>query len=361
MTALRLKPSAPARCGGAALVIVMVLVLAMAVMAGTFAYSMKVETRLAVNTRSGADLEWLGRSGVEMAKWVLQQQRGIPGEGMYDGLNQFWAGGVGPMESVDNPYTALDMNHVRIGDGTLSIAIVDLDRKINLNGAPEPVLELAFQLLGAGAGDAGLIASAVLDWRDRDDLEHAKGGAEKSYYAGLNPPYVPKNGPFDDVSELLKIRGVTPALYWGARVGGRVPASVRDRQSRQPVSLIPEDYSGAGLVDVFTAISGGRVNVNTAPLAVLRILLGGDQVLPQQIIQRRAGPDGIEGTADDQPFRNPAEIPGGGIAGPGLFSVQSTTFEVHVEATLGSARKRFVGVIRRGAGREGQLMLFHPE
>jgi hypothetical protein len=28
---------------------------------------------------------------------------------------------------------------------------------------------------------------------------------------------------------------------------------------------------------------------------------------------------------------------------------------------LGSARKRFVGVLRRGAGRDGQLMLFHPE
>lgn len=361
MTLARLNPSRAPSLRAAALVIVMVLVLAMAVMAGTFAYSMKVETRLSVNTRSGADLEWLGRSGVELAKWVLQQQRGIPGEGMYDGLNQFWAGGMGPVESVDNPYNGLDLAQVRIGDGTISIEIIDLERKINLNSATEPVLELAFQLLGAGAGDAGLIASAVLDWRDRDDLEQAKGGAEKSFYAGLNPPYVPKNGPFDDTSELLKVRGVTPALYWGGRAGGRVPASVRDRHSRQPVSLIPEDQTGAGLVDVFTAISGGRVNVNTAPLVVLRILLGGDQSIPQQIIQRRAGPDGVEGTMDDQPFRNPAEIPGGGVVGGSLFAVQSTTFEVHVEATLGSARKRFVGVLRRSAGREGQLMLFHPE
>jgi general secretion pathway protein K len=343
------------------LVIVMVLVLAMAVMAGTFAYSMKVETRLAVNTRSGADLEWLGRSGIELARWVLQQQRGIPGEGMYDGLNQFWAGGVGPVESVDNPYSGVDLGQTRIGEGSVAVRIIDLDRKINLNTATQPVLEVAFQLLGAGAGDAGLIASAVLDWRDRDDLENAAGGAEKSYYGGLNPPYVPKNGPFDDISELLKVRGISPQLYWGARAGSRVPAATRDRHSRQPISLIPEDETGAGLVDVFTAISGGRVNVNTAPLPVLRILLGGDQTLAQQIVQRRAGPDGVEGTPDDQPFRNPAEIPGAGIVGGNAFTVQSTTFEIHVDASLGTAHKRFVGVFRRGVGREGVVMLFHPE
>ena len=82
MIATGMKPPIKPHASGAALVIVMVLVLAMAVMAGTFAYSMKVETRLAVNTRSGADLEWLGRSGIDLARGVLQQQRGIPGEGM---------------------------------------------------------------------------------------------------------------------------------------------------------------------------------------------------------------------------------------------------------------------------------------
>ena len=56
---------------GIALVIVMISILVLTVLAGGFAYSMKVETKLARNANSEADLEWLGRSGVEYARWVL--------------------------------------------------------------------------------------------------------------------------------------------------------------------------------------------------------------------------------------------------------------------------------------------------
>jgi len=342
----------------AALVIVMILVLAMAVMAGAFAYAMKVEARLASNTQSTPELEWYGRSGVEIARWILEAQRRIPGEGTYDGLNQFWAGGPGAFEAIDNPFVGMDLHLVPIGEGSISIQITDLERRINLNTATEPMLELALQVIGAGAGDAAMITSAIADWRDRDDLEHLKGGAEKSYYAGLTPPYVPKDGPFDDVSELLRVRGVYPSLYWGSRLNASRPIT-RDR--RQPISLIEADQTGAGLVDIFTAISANRVNVNTATPAVLRVLMGGDENLARQVVQRRAGPDGQDGTEDDQPFRSAAEIPSGGINQATLFTTQSATFEVRVEARIGSARKTFVGIVRRGAGREGQIMLFHPE
>lgn len=352
--------STPVRTArGAALVIVMVLVLAMAVMAGAFAYSMKVETRLAVNSQSSPELEWLGRSGVEIARWILSEQRKIPGEGTYDGLNQFWAGGPGPIDSVDNPFAGIDLANIPIGEGSVGIEIIDLERKININTATEPILELALQVLGVGAGDSALISAAIIDWRDRDDLEHVKGGAEKSYYAGLNPPYVPKDGPFDDISELLRVRGVGPDLYYGERNGG-APIQPADRR-RGPISLVAEDTTGSGLIDVFTAISMNRVNVNTAPLPVLRILMGGDENLARQIVERRDGQDGTPGTPDDQPFRNAAEIPGGGVNPVSLFTTQSATFEVHVEARIGSARKRFVGVLRRGAGNMNQMMLFHPE
>lgn len=343
----------------AALVIVMVLVLAMAVVAGAFAYAMKVETRLALNTRSGPELEWLGRSGIELAKWILQQQRSIPGEGTYDGLNQFWAGGPGALESIDNPYTGLDLQRVRIGDGEIALRIIDLERRINVNTAPEPVLELALQIIGTGAADASLIAAAIMDWRDRDDLESAKGGAEQAYYASLNPPYAPKNGPIDDLSELLRVRGISPALYWGSRNLGSYSSGRPRPKLGELVSNITPDATGSGCIDIFTPISSSRVNVNTAPAPVLRVLLGGDEALAQQIIERRAGPDGMDGTLDDTPFRNPAEIPGGGINQGNLFAVQSTVFEVHVEARLGSAKGHYVGILRRGAGRDS-VIVFHP-
>ena len=56
---------------GIALIIVMISVMVLTVLAAGFAYSMKVETKLARNANNEAELEWLGRSGVEYARWVL--------------------------------------------------------------------------------------------------------------------------------------------------------------------------------------------------------------------------------------------------------------------------------------------------
>jgi type II secretory pathway component PulK len=57
-------------------------------------------------------------------------------------------------------------------------------------------------------------ADAILDWIDSDDQPRPL-GAEYDYYAGLSPPYAPKNGPLDAIDELLMVRGVTPVLLFG--------------------------------------------------------------------------------------------------------------------------------------------------
>ena len=50
---------------------------------------------------------------------------------------------------------------------------------------------------------------------DPDELPRLK-GAESDYYLSLSPPYVSKNGPIDDLSELLLVQGITPEMYWGS-------------------------------------------------------------------------------------------------------------------------------------------------
>ncbi|MFO1021175.1 MAG: type II secretion system protein GspK [Planctomycetales bacterium] len=74
-----------------------------------------------------------------------------------------------------------------------------------------------------GAGQAALmklpemteeIADAILDWLDADSTprEH---GAEEDFYAGLNPPYPPRNGLPLSLEELLLVKGVTRELLYG--------------------------------------------------------------------------------------------------------------------------------------------------
>ncbi len=62
--------------------------------------------------------------------------------------------------------------------------------------------------------DIETIVDSILDWRDCDDEERLN-GAETKYYSGLARPYAAKNGFFDSPDELMRIKGVTPDIFFG--------------------------------------------------------------------------------------------------------------------------------------------------
>ena len=175
-----------------------------------------------------------------------------------------------------------------------------------------------------------------------------------------------KNGPIDDISELLLIRGVTEEMYWGPM--GRERAN-REFESPGfgPATLV-ESAGAVGLVDLFAPISAGTLNINTAPAGALQLIPGVDPSLAQSIVATRAGLDGVEGTEDDVPFRTPGElinVPGmipQFIQGlQGVLAVRSMTFEVVVEARIGEYKRRYVALLRRNASnpRDVQALYFH--
>ena len=360
-----------------ALLMVMLLIFAMAVIVTAFAYTMKIEGRLATRTQSESETEWMGRSGVEMAKWVLSLSRQIPGEQTYDGLNQFWAGGQGMTNMADNPFEGLSLQDVPLGDGTISIEILDAERHLNINSIATrnpQLLELILQLCGAGASDSVDIAAAIRDWIDPNDDAAMGGGAESEFYRMLNPPYIAKNGPIDDLSELLKIRGISPQLYWGPRgmgMGEMAAGSPLDSAGRRVSStFLGQGVAGSvGLADVFSAVSSGQLNINTAPYPVLVMACGGDENIARNILEQRAGPDGVDGTYDDMPARGPQDIarlqgvpalPNQGTP-LAVFSTVSSTFEVRVDVKLGALSRRYVAVLRRSSLREMPVLTFRRE
>jgi len=352
---------------GIALIIVMVSIIVLSVLAGGFAYSMKVETKLAQNTSYETELIWLGRSGVERARWVLGLQLAYGNE-PYDSLNQKWAGGPGSFTISNSPLAEIDLNQpIELGNGRItSIKIVDLERKANINLANDAMLQHALTLIGVDAVEASAIAGAILDWIDPDNATHA-GGAETDYYLGCTPPYVAKNGPIDDMAELLLIKGVTPEVFWGQLASER-PIPAFQAKDRMAVGLRPElsAYS-IGLVDLFTPISSGRININTAPAAVLQLISPLiDPLIAGEIIKLRAGPDGADGTEDDTPFRNPGEL----VNVPGLSrqavenimricDVRSRTFEVTVDVEVAGYKRQFKAVLGRNSPQDIQVLSFY--
>lgn len=338
---------------GIALVMVMMFIITLAILAGGFAYSMRIETRLARNTFMEPDLEWLGRSGVELAKFVIAQESDLPGQ-PYTALNQAWAGGIGITNEVFATITLQDMP---VGDGFVSVEIIDRERKVNINIVGREILEQALMLMQVDAGEFSTIIDSILDWRDPDE-DTLFSGAETDAYLPLG--YIAKNGPLGDISELLLIRGITREMFYGQSGMSRLRLH-RDSE----FGAFGYPY---GLEELFTTISMGRLNINTASAVVLQVLPGVDEALAQAIVQTRAGLDAYPGNEDDTPFQSPGELANVPGMFPELISaitplthVRSFVFEIHVTARVGKYIRRYKALIYRGNPRNIQTLMFSWE
>jgi general secretion pathway protein K len=338
---------------GIALIIVMLVIVVLSILAAGFAYSMKVETKLARNANNEAEMFTLAWSGVELARYTLAQKLNDPEQRNFDALNQRWAGGPG---GTNDPLAEIPLANVELGRGRITVQIEDRERQINLNLANREMLERALRLIGVESLEISTVVDSIEDWRDPNQNPQIN-GAESDYYLSLSPPYEAKDGPLDSLSELLMIRGVTPEMYWG-------PLRL-ERYAGAPEALRPvmQNSTGGrlyavGLVDLFNTSGRLQVNVNTASAAVLQLLPGLDEGLAHDIVQHRAGFDGVEGTEDDLPFHTPGEL----INVPGMqpqfvqalqrtCAVVSFTFEVRVVVDLDQYQRTFVALLSRAPGR----------
>lgn len=170
----------------------------------------------------------------------------------------------------------------------------------------------------------------------------------------------------DDISELRLVKGVTPELYRGG-------SPVTDGNYSGPVFQHklgfgsapgqPPDYP-FGLRDVFTALSGGRINVNTANANVLQLIPGVDANVAADIIKFRSGPDGVDGTEDDTPFLNPGQLQAVGVPPQALAQinqlcdVRSRVFRVTITACIGSDQRTYIALLFRNSPLDIQTVGF---
>jgi len=364
-----MKISIRPRSAGIALLIVMCAIFVLSILAAGLAYSMKVESKLAMSADTNQRLVWLGRSGVELARWVLALEATTQ---PYDSLNQIWAGGTGSMGETNSALAGISLSNYQIGDGTVSLKIVDGERFGNINAANTPLLTAALMLMGVDAGQISVVSDSIQDWVQPGDAPRIA-GAKDEYYQGLNPPYYCKSAPADDMSELLLVKGIWdhPEIYWGGAATNHPGPSFQHHLGFGNAGENP-NYP-FGLVDLFTPFSTGRININTADRNVLQMLLmtsGMDQdtagVNADNILKFRAGPDGVDGDSDDTPFANVSQLTAAGVnpAAIGqlgrLCDVRSATFKVTVTAQIGIYKRDFNAILYRPPGsRDVEVVRFY--
>jgi hypothetical protein len=128
---------------------------------------------------------------------------------------------------------------------------------------------------------------------------------------------------------------------------------------QEPTPFQPMDRSGrpilgyaAGLMELFTPISAGKVNINTASPLVLQMIPGIDETTAACILRQR----------EEMPFNSVGElatcVPQAMRRVQELCTVRSFTFEVQVDATIGGARRTFHAILGRNQ-REVQVLSFY--
>jgi type II secretory pathway component PulK len=346
-----MKISTRHKSAGIALLIVMCAIFVLSILAAGLAFSMKVESKLAVSADTNQRLVWLGRSGVEYCRWVLAQEK-CP----YNSRNQQWAGGPG--SECDNTNMAF-ANPVELGDGSFTWKITDLERYANINGNNAPLITPALTLMGVDASQISVVSDSIHDWVQRGDAPRIA-GAKDEYYLGLNPPYNCKEAPMDDISELLLVKGIWdhPEIYWGGAATNHHGPSFQHHLGFGNAGEAP-NYP-FGLADLFTPFSSGKININTADRNVLQMLLmtagmdiGSAGTAADNIIKWRSGPDGVDGTSDDLPFQNPNQLTAAGVDPAAaarigvLADVHSATFQVTITAQIGIYKRDFNAILYR--------------
>ena len=180
-----------------------------------------------------------------------------------------------------------------------------------------------------GEDEAENVVEAIVDWIDEDDEPLGFGGAESSYYQGLDSPYAPRNGPMEFIEELLLISGISNELYFGT---GDIP----------------------GLANLVTPHgTDGKININTADAFVLGALSDQiDQDMVDGMLTYREDEENDLG--DPEWFRS--FVPGDIIIPPALITTSSSYFEILTEVALGNMRKKVRGMVVRGPGSSTDLV-----
>ena len=183
---------------GSALLAVLWLAAALSAIAFSVANSVRAETDRTSTQVDALRAYYLAAGAIDRA--ILYIQWG-PSYRNPDGTPKYF----------QNPMPAL---HFNFPTGATITEIIPETSKLNINSAPQAELLALLVALGAPPEQAGTVVQGIVDWR-----APSPGGSFTQfdqYYLSLVPSFQARHASFQEIEELLLIRGVTPDLFYGS-------------------------------------------------------------------------------------------------------------------------------------------------
>jgi general secretion pathway protein K len=176
---------------GIAFVLVLWVIAMLSIMLGSFALISRTENLQSRHLFDTTQARYAAEAGLNLAVFELRKT---------DPMQKWVADG--------RPY------RFGYGDADIEVSIQDDSGKIDINAAANngDLLINLFVTHGVDLDHATALSDAIKDWIDSDDLKQPN-GAEAEDYKAAGLTYVPKNAPFDTVSELQQVLGMNYELY----------------------------------------------------------------------------------------------------------------------------------------------------
>ena len=232
---------------GMAMVIVIWVLTLLTIMAGSFALTMRRETTVISAVKDNAIMLAAAETGITIAQQML----------LLADENKRWR--------ADGSVYQLQYK-----DAEIRVRLLSEQGKIDINKADEVMLTTMMNSTTFEMDKQQELVSAIIDWRDKDDLVRLN-GAEKQQYEDAGLAYQPANTNFQLIDELQMVLGMNATIF----------------QELQP------------LITVYS--SQPKVNLSVASKEVLQVTVDIDPVLLDEYIQQR--------TENNQNQLPPPELP----------------------------------------------------
>ncbi len=237
--------------------------------------------------RDRVTMKHMLRSGINIAEAILIRDKQ---DTEVDSIQEDWAN----QEKIESYLSQLPFD-----EGDLSINISDELSRIQVNALVvfpegrafnEPQQKLWYRFIELMLSqqeesnesffsepiEPASIINPVKDWLDSEDDDAITGlsGAEDDYYQDLDPSYSCRNGPIRHINELLRIKNITPELFYSAE---------------EALPGIENYMTVYGMEEASTGFAyPGKININTADAPVIAgILPVGQEFLAPEIVTYR--------------------------------------------------------------------------
>jgi general secretion pathway protein K len=300
---------------GVALILVILMVSVIVALTLDFNRSSRSGMYDTANLSDGIRLYYIAKSGFNGGEALLMADRNN-----FDALTEDWAKAE-LLSYQSEAFFRQGAFRIRIEDETGKIPI---NKLVNGNAYNPQIKEMLVRLLSLpefnlDQNKVNEIVDSIKDWIDKDD-EVTGMGAESSYYNSLEKPYACKNGLLDCIDELLMIKGITKKLYQGTK---EIP----------------------GLKDCLTIYGDGKININTAPMLVLRALSNEISVEIAEKMQQYRMAEGNDLTDVNWYVKIPGLSAGSIISG--LIAVKSNYFTITSTGILGNMKESVAGAVKK--------------